>query len=116
MLGPEQWLVVDTMEIYDNTLDYIEISALDIVLLSSDLKEGIIQETKLDDEYVQVWEAVTKGETVDTNYTVQDNSLTSKRRKCMLKAIRRQVMRSENDPNIAGHIDTARTMELISRN
>jgi hypothetical protein len=116
MLGLEQWLKVDTIAIYDNTIEYIEITALEIVLLSSDLKEAIIQNTKLENEYIQLREAITMGETVDTNYAIKDNNVTSKRRICVPKALWRTVMRSENDPNIARHIDTARTIKFISRN
>ena len=49
MQGPDQWLEIGAMEIYDDTLEYIDIGALEITLLSADQKEAIIQDTKLDD-------------------------------------------------------------------
>jgi hypothetical protein len=51
MLGPDQWLEVGAMEIYDETLEYIDIGALEVTLLSSDQKEAIIQDAMLDKEY-----------------------------------------------------------------
>jgi hypothetical protein len=51
MLGPDQWLEVGVMEIYDETLQYIDIGALEVTLLSSDQKEAIIQDAMLDEEY-----------------------------------------------------------------
>jgi hypothetical protein len=71
MLGPDQWLEGAAMEIYNETLEYIDIGALEVTLLSTDQKEAIIQDAKLDEEYMQVCKAVSKAENVDINYTIQ---------------------------------------------
>jgi hypothetical protein len=60
------------MEIYDNTLEYIDIRVLEIALLSLDKKEAIIQDAKLDDEYVQLCKAVCKSENVDVKYSIRE--------------------------------------------
>jgi hypothetical protein len=52
MLGRVPLLEVRAMEIYNDTLEYIDIGALDIMLLSSDQKEAIIQDAKLDEESI----------------------------------------------------------------
>lgn len=54
MLGPDQWLEIGAMEIYDKSLEYIDVAALEIVLLSSDQQEALIQDAKLAGEYVQL--------------------------------------------------------------
>jgi hypothetical protein len=78
MVGPDQWLEIGALEIYEDTLEYIDISALGITLLSSDQKEGIKENSKLDKEYVQLCKAVTKGENVDDNYAIQEGAFTWK--------------------------------------
>jgi hypothetical protein len=78
MLGPDQWLEIGAMVIYDDILEYVDISALDITLLSSDQKEAIKEDPKLDKEYVQLCKAVTKGENVDDYYAIQDEAFTWK--------------------------------------
>lgn len=75
MRGPDQWLEVGVMEIYDETLEYIDIGALEITLLSSDQKEAIIQDAKLDDKYMQLCKAVSKGDNVVGNYSIQEELL-----------------------------------------
>ena len=72
MLGPDQWLEVRAMEIYDETLKYIDIGALEITLLSLDQKEAFIQDAMLDEEYMQLCKAVSKEENVDSNYTIKE--------------------------------------------
>jgi hypothetical protein len=76
MLRSDQWLEIGAMEIYDDTLEYIDIPALDITLLSSDQKEAITQDAKLDKEYVQSYKAVSKGENVDDNCAIQEDVFT----------------------------------------
>jgi len=78
MLGPDQWLEIGAIEVYDDTLEYIDIPALDITLLSSDRKEAIKEDSKLDKEYVKLCKAVMKGENVDNNYAIQEDVLTWK--------------------------------------
>jgi hypothetical protein len=46
------------MEMYDNTLEYVDITVFEIALLSLDTKEAIIQDAMMDDEYVQLYKAV----------------------------------------------------------
>lgn len=75
MLGPVQWLEVGVIEIYDETLEYIDIGAFEITLLSSDQKEAIIQDAKLDDEYMQLCKAVSKGDNVVGIYSIQEELL-----------------------------------------
>jgi len=116
MLGPEQGLEIGAMEIYDETLEYIEIGALEVTLLSSEQKEAIIQDAKLDDEYIRLCKAVSKGESVDTNYAIKEDILTWKRRIYVPTRMRNRVMKSEHDSKIAGHFGRDRTMELLSRN
>jgi hypothetical protein len=114
MLGPNQWLEVEAMEIFDDTLEYIEIGALEIALLSSDKKEAIIQDVKLDQKYIQLCKAVSREENIDINYAIQDEVLTWKGRIYAPKAMRKKVMKSEHDSKKAGHFGRDRTMELIS--
>jgi len=116
MLGPDQWLEIGAMEIYDETLESIDIGALEVALLSSDQKEAIIQDAKLDDEYMRICKAVSKGEKVDDHYSIQEDLLAWKGRIYVPKAMRKKVMKSEHDLKIAGHFRRGRTMELISRN
>jgi hypothetical protein len=104
------------MEIYDETLEYIDIGALEVTLLSSDQKEAIIQDAMLDEEYMQLCKAVTKGENVDINYTIQEDLLAWKGRIYVPKNMREKVMKSEHDSKIAGHFGSDRMIELISRN
>ena len=80
MLGPEQWLKIGAMEIYDETLEYLEIGALEVGLLSSEQKEAIIQDAKRDDEYIRLCKTVSKGENVDTNYAIKEDVFTWKGR------------------------------------
>jgi len=116
MLGPDQWLQVGAMEIYNETLEYIEIGALEVMLLSSEQKEAIIQDAKLDDEYIRICKAISKKENVDPNYAIKEDILTWKGRIYVPKGMKRKVMKSEHDSKIAGHFGRDRTMELISRN
>jgi hypothetical protein len=76
------------MEIYEDTLEYMDIGALDIALLSSEQKEALIQDAKLDEEYIQLCKAVLKGENVDNNYAIQNEVLTWKGRIYVPKAMR----------------------------
>jgi len=116
MLGPDQWFEIGAIEIYDITLEYIDIGELDIALLSSDEKEAIIQDAKIDDEYIQLFKAVTKGESVDINYAIQEDVLAWKERLNVPKAMRGKVMKSEQNSKEAGHFSRDRTMELTSQN
>jgi hypothetical protein len=103
MLGLDQGLEVGAMEIFDETSEYIDIGALDVVLLSSDQKEAIIPDARLDDEYMQLCKAVSKGEMVDANYTIQEELVAWKGRIYIPKAMRKQVMKSEHDSQAGGH-------------
>jgi hypothetical protein len=116
MLGPDQSLEVGAMEIFDDTYKYIEVGALDIALLSSDQKEAIIQDAKLDEEYTQLCKPVSMGENIDINHAMQDEVLTCKGRIYVPEAMRKMVMKSEHDSKVAGHFSRDRTMELVSRN
>jgi len=116
MLGPEQWLEIGAMEIYDETLEYIEIGVLEVKLLSSKQKKSIIQDAKLDDEYVHICKVSWKGDSINSNYDNKEDILTWKGRIYVLKRMRSKVMKSEHDSKIAGHFGRDRTMELISRN
>jgi len=116
MLGPDQWLEVGAMEIYDDTLEYIDIGALEILLLSPDQKEAIIQDAKLDGEYLQICKAVSRKENVDANYSIKEDSLAWKGWLYVPKAMRKKVMKSEHDSKIAGHFRRDKMGELISRN
>jgi len=116
MLGPDQWLEVGAMEIYDETLEYIDIGALEITLLRSDQKEVIFQDAKLNDEYMQLCKEVSKGENIDANYTIQEELLAWKGRIYIPKAMRKKVMQSEHNSKVAGHFGKDRTLELISQN
>jgi hypothetical protein len=42
MLGPDEWVEVGAMEIYDDSMEFVEIAALDIVLLSPDQNKAIL--------------------------------------------------------------------------
>jgi hypothetical protein len=116
MLGPDQWLEVGAMEIYNESLEYIEIGALEVVLLSPDQKEAIIQDAKMDEEYMKICKAVSKGDNVDANYSIQEDLLAWNGWIYVPRAMRKKVMKSEHDSKIAGHFGRDRTMELISRN
>jgi len=116
MLGPEQWLEIGAMEIYDETIECIEIGALEITLLSSEQKEAIKQDAKLDDEYIRLCKAVSKKENIDTNYAIKEDILTWKGRIYVPKGMKKKVMKSEHDSKVAGHFGRDRTMELITRN
>jgi hypothetical protein len=116
LLGQEQWLEIGAMEIYDETMEYIEIGALEVTLLSSEQKEAIIQDAKLDDEYIRLCKAVSKGENIDKNYAIKEDILTWKGRIYVPKGMKNKVMKSEHDSKVAGHFGRDRTMELISRN
>jgi len=80
------------MEIYDDTFEYIDIEALDIALLSTDQKEALIQDAKVDDEYIHLCKAVSRGETVDINYAIQDEVLTWEGRIYVPQVMRGKVM------------------------
>ena len=101
------------MEIHNNTLEYIDIAALDIALLSSDQKEAIMQDAKMDNEYIQLFRAVSKGANVDCSYAIQEDMLTWKGRIYVPKAMRKTVIKSEYDSKVTRHFGTDRTMELI---
>jgi hypothetical protein len=116
MLGPDQWLEIRAMEIYDESLEYIEIGVLEVALLSPDQKEAIIQDAKMDEEYMKICRAVSKGDNVDANYSSEEDLQAWKGRIYVPKAMRKKVMKSEHDSKIAGHFGRDRTMELISRN
>jgi hypothetical protein len=116
MLRPDQWLEIGAMEIYDESLEYIEIGALEVALLSSDQKEAIIQDAKMDEEYMKICRAVSKGDNVDAHYSIKEDLLAWKGTIYVPKAMRKKVMKSEHDSKIAGHFGRHRTMELISRN
>jgi hypothetical protein len=116
MLGPDQWLEVGAMEIFDDTLEYIDIGALDIALRCSDQKETIIQDAKLDEEYTQLCKLVSKEENIDINHAIQDEVLTCNARIYVPEAMRKMVMKSELDSKVAGHFSRDRTMKLVSRN
>jgi hypothetical protein len=107
-------LEIGAMEIYDETLEYIDIGALDVTLLSSEQKEAIIQYAMLDKEYMQLCRAVSKAENVDSNYTIQEELLAWKERIDVRRAMKKNVMKSEHDSRIAGHFGRDRTMELKS--
>jgi hypothetical protein len=113
MLGPDQWLEIGAMEIYDDTLESILLAALDIALLSADQKEAIIQDTRLDAKCIEILKAVFKGENVDVNYTIPQDILTRKGRRHKTKGMREKVMRSEYDLKLAVHFGSNRTMEYI---
>ena len=51
LLGPVQWLEIGDMEIYDESLKYIDITALDTALLSSEQTKVIKQDAMLDNQY-----------------------------------------------------------------
>jgi len=89
---------------------------LEVTLLSSEQKEAILQDAKLDDEYIRLCKAVLKGENVNTNYAIKEDILTWKGRIYVPKGMKKKVMKSEYDSKIAGHLGRDRTMELISRN
>jgi hypothetical protein len=116
MLGPDQWLEVGGMEIYDETLKYIDIGALDLKLVSWDQKEAIIRNANLDEEYMHLCTAVSKGEKMDESYTIREDMLACKKRINVPRAMRKKVMKSEHDSKIAGHFGQHRTMQLLSRN
>jgi len=65
---------------------------------------------------MELCKAVSKGEKVDINYTIQEEFLVWKRRIYVLKAMRKMVIESEHDSTIAGHFGRDRTMELICQN
>jgi len=115
-LGPDQWIEIGAMEIYDDTLESIDIAALDIAPLSADQKEAIIQDARLDKEYIQLCNAVSKRENVDVNYTIPEDVLTWKGKIYVPKGMRGKVMRWEHDLNVAGQFGRDRTMELIGPN
>jgi hypothetical protein len=89
---------------------------LELALLSPDQKEAIIQDARLDDKYMPICQAVPKKENVDANYSLQGDLLAWKGRIYVPKVMRKKVMKSEHDSEIAGHFCRDRTMELISRN
>jgi hypothetical protein len=103
MLGPDHWLEVGAMKINDETLEYIDIGALDIMLLSSDQKEAIIQDAKLDEEYMQLCKAGLNAENVDRHYMLKEGLLAWKGRIYVPKANRKKVMKSEYDRKVAGY-------------
>jgi hypothetical protein len=102
------------MPIYDETLGFIDIRALDIMLLSSDFKEAIIQYAKLDEEYMQSCKAVSKGKIINNNCTLHEELLGWKTRIYVPKAMRKNVMKSEQDSKVVGPFGCGRTIELIS--
>jgi hypothetical protein len=116
MLGPDRWFEIAAIQIYDDSLDHIDIAALDIALLSSDRKEAILQDATMDEEYIQLCNTVTKGENIDSSYTIQEHVLVGKGRICIPKAMGKKVLKSEHDLKVAEHFDRDRTMELVSRN
>ena len=93
MLGPDQWLEIRAMKIYDETLEYIDLGVLEIMLLSSDQKEAIIQDAKLEDKYMRFCKAVSNGDNVDANYTLQEQLLTWKGRIYVPEAMCRKVLK-----------------------
>jgi len=116
ILGQNQWLEIGGMEGYDDTLEYIDIGGLDIMLLGSDQKEEMIKNGKLDDDYIQLCKRVTKGKNINLKYGIQEDVLTWKGRLYVPRDIQNKVMKSEHDSTIEGHFSRDRTMELISPN
>jgi len=51
LLGPEQWLEIGVLEIYQDDLQYIDIGTIEIAPLSSEEMEYIIQSAMLDEQY-----------------------------------------------------------------
>jgi len=104
------------MEIYDDTMEYIDIAALDIALLSSEQKEAIIQDAKIDEEYIQLCKTLTKGENIDSSYAIQEHVLVGKGRIDVPKAMWKKVLKSEHDLKVAGCSGRELTIKQISRN
>jgi hypothetical protein len=90
LLGLDEWLEVGAMLIYNDTMECIEIAALDIVLLSSDQNQAIIYDAKMDDDYIILCKAVTKGENIESNYNIPEDVLAWKGRIYLPKDMRKR--------------------------
>jgi len=116
MLGPDQWLEIRAMEIDDDEYDVIEIGAMAIAKMDPAQKELMKQDALQDEDYRAWCTALTRGENITKEYSMDQGLLCWKRRVYAPKSTRKQIMKLEHDSKIAGHFGRDRTMELITRN
>ena len=80
MLQEEQWLEVGAMQLNDNDIGIIQLSALDIEVLLPEAKAKIQFKAILDDNYRKVCNQVVKKENIDKGYPVKEDLLCYKNR------------------------------------
>jgi len=83
---------------------------VEIALLSSEQEVAIKEDAMLDNEYTSLGKKVVQGENVDTNLMITDQVLIWKVRINAPQAMRKYVMKSEHDTNIARHFGRDRTL------
>jgi len=116
MLRKEQWLEVGAMQLEEESVETIQLSALDIETLLPEEKTSIQEKAMLDGNYREICKQVVKQGNIDKGYTIKEDLLCWKNRVYMPERMCQRVMRSEHDSKVAGHFGRERTMELISSN
>jgi hypothetical protein len=104
------------MQIEDNNVECINISALDIETLLPEGKEIMKENVMLDDKDREMCKQVVVEGNINKGYTIQDELLCWRNRVYVLQGFRQRVMQSEQDLKIAGHFGREPTMKLVTSN
>jgi hypothetical protein len=76
MLEKEQWLEVGAMELdFDNRIETIQLSAMEVEQLLLEAKERIKEKAMLDNRYRELCKQVTSGRNMDENIAIKDELL-----------------------------------------
>ena len=103
MLRKEQWLEVGAMQLEEESVETIQLSALDIETLLPEGKSRIQEKAMLDGNYQEICKQVVKQGNIDKGYTIKEDLLCWKNRVYMPERMCQRVMKSEHDSKVAGH-------------
>jgi hypothetical protein len=116
MLRKEQWLKLGAVQIEDDDIGFLQISALDIKALLSEAKERSKENAMFDDKCLENCKQISAGGNVDTGYTLENQLLCWKNRAYVPQALRQRVLQSEHHSKIDSHFGRERTLKLVTRN
>jgi len=117
MLEKEQWLDVGEMQLdFDDRIEFIQISGMEIEQLLRETKERIKENALLDDRYRELCKQGLLGGNIDKSFAMKDELLCWKNRIYVPQGLRQRIIKSEHDSKIAGLFGGERTLQLVTRN
>jgi hypothetical protein len=116
LLRNEQWVQIGATQLDDDDCEEIDIGAIAIDQLLPEAKERIKEKALLDEDYIAICKQLSSGGKIDEHYTIKNDLVCWKNRLYVPKGLRKRVMNSEHDSNVAGHFGRERTMEILTRN